>query len=94
MGRTFAVDHQGRRLAIRVLPVDEGWDFWVCEGDARLVLGGSLTIDEVVEGYRRAEDRVQDLADSIHRSIATGALTVPPLAPPPVASGDSSSANA
>jgi hypothetical protein len=84
MARTFAVDHQGRRLAIRVLPVDEGWEFWVCEGDARLVLGGSLSIDEVVEGYRHAEDRVQNLVDFIHQSISVGALVVPP----PVSASD------
>ena len=33
MGRTFDFELAGRHLSIRPMPVDEGWELWVMEGN-------------------------------------------------------------
>jgi hypothetical protein len=79
MGRSFSFDYDGRTLSVRPIPVDEGWDLWVMEGENRLVCAGQLTVEEVVLAGREGQDRIQAAADEIRHQVVAGrlALVVP-----------------
>ena len=82
MGRIFPFLHQDRELEICVVPIDEGWELWVVEGDRRLACGARVSVDEATDAGRRGEDRVlavaEDLKSQIRRTWQAGSRSFRP----------------
>jgi hypothetical protein len=78
MGRRFDVRYKDRSLGIYVHPVDEAWEFWLCERGRRLALGAQMLIDDVVLAWRRGEkDPFLATFEGICRRLANGELVLP-----------------
>jgi hypothetical protein len=69
MGRTFEFDLMGRHLSIRPMPVDEGWELWVMEGNTRLWLGGRVSVDDAVVAGRDGRDSVLIAVEQVKRRL-------------------------
>ena len=82
MGRTFDFELAGRHLSIRPMPVDEGWELWVMEGNKRLWLGGRVSVDDAVVAGRDGRDSVLIAVEQVKRQLLSAE---PPFAPPPSA---------
>jgi hypothetical protein len=76
MGRTFDMPPADRRLCIRVMPIDEGWELWVCEGGRRLCLGGTVGMDCALAAWREGGDAVVQMAERIRTDFVLGRLPV------------------
>ena len=78
MARQFELKLRGRALAVRVRPIDNAWELWVCENGRELVLGDVVSIDDVTLQRRRgAADPVADVVQSIRRRLESGELFLP-----------------
>ena len=93
MGRTFEFDLEGRHLSIRPMPVDEGWELWILDGERRLGYGGRVSADQAIESWRRGEDCVQVLAEEVKSQVLTGRLVLDPKMPQPQPTGPSAAAS-
>jgi hypothetical protein len=69
MGRTFSFEYAGRKFCIRPVPVDEGWELWVMDGEKRVECGGRISIDEAVIAARKGHDCIQTAADQLKASV-------------------------
>ena len=65
MGRTFDFQYGGRKLSIRPVPIDEGWELWVMDGDTRLECGGIISVDDAIAGGRCGQDPIRIAADQV-----------------------------
>jgi hypothetical protein len=78
MGRRFDVVYNDRAIEVCVNPVDEAWEFWLCERGKRLALGLHIPIDDVLLAWRRGdEDPFQSLFERIQERLLAGELFVP-----------------
>ena len=71
MGRIFEFDLLGRHLVIRPMPVDEGWELWVMEGNKRLWLGGHVSVDDAVVAARDGKDSVLIAVEQVKQRLMT-----------------------
>lgn len=46
MSRTFEITDRGRVLLVRVYPIHNAWEPWICENERRLVRADVVSIDE------------------------------------------------
>lgn len=69
MGRTFEFDLEGRHLSIRPMPVDEGWELWVMEGNRRLWLGARVSVDDAVVAGRNGRDSVLIAVEQVKQRL-------------------------
>ena len=69
MGRTFDFHFAGRHLSIRPMPVDEGWELWVMEGNRRLWLGGRVSVDDAVVAARDGRDSVLLAVEQVKQQL-------------------------
>ena len=77
MGREFSVEYQGRALKVCVVPVDEAWQFWLCEADCRVKMAATLAIDEAVPLWRQGLDPIEATLAGISDRLISGELVVP-----------------
>jgi hypothetical protein len=78
MGRRFEVAYKNRSLTVCVHPIDEAWEFWLCEKGHRLMLGALAPIDDVLRAWRQSDrDPFVAVFESISRRLSAGEL-VPP----------------
>ena len=71
MGRSFRFEYRGRWLDIRPVPVDEGWDLWLMDGERRLTCGGHVSIDDAVIAKRSGQDLIQCTAEQIRERLVS-----------------------
>src|SRR5262245_51824391 len=86
MGRKFEVTLGERLLRVCVSAVDEAWELWVCDGRNRLMLGGTVGIDEATLANRDGCDPVALAGRSLADQLKQGLLKLPigePLEPCP-----------
>jgi len=69
MGRTFSFECAGRKLCIWPVPVDEGWELWVMEGEKRLECGGKISVDDAVTAARKGHDSILVAADQLKARV-------------------------
>ena len=82
MGRTFGFQYDGRRLSIRPVTVDEGWELWVMDGERRLECAARVSIDDAVIGGRSGQDIVRLTAEqALQRILSEGLEPGPPPEP-------------
>ncbi len=78
MGRRFEVAYRDRVLTVCVNPIDEAWEFWLCEKGRRLMLAALAPIDDVLRRWRQSEeDPFVTVFESIRERLMSGEL-VPP----------------
>src|SRR5260221_5709001 len=77
MSREFSVEHQGRALKVCVVPIDEAWQFCLCERDCRVKMAATLPIDEAVPFWRQGLDPIEATLSSISDRLKSGELPVP-----------------
>lgn len=56
MGRRFELG--SGNLNISVVSIDEGWELWLCEGQRRVRLAATVSLDASVEAGRQGTDLV------------------------------------
>ncbi len=69
MGRSFNFEYAGRTFSIRPVPVDEGWELWVMDGDTRLECGGVISVDDAISAGRCGQDPIKSAADQLKARI-------------------------
>jgi hypothetical protein len=80
MGRRFDLTFNDRALKICILPVDEAWEFWLCERGRRLALGARLAIDDAVAAWREGgDDPFLTACRSIAIRLERGEIALPPM---------------
>ncbi|HEY6979569.1 hypothetical protein [Reyranella sp.] len=85
MGRRFDLTYKDRALKVCVLPIDEAWEFWLCERGCRLVLGARLAIDDVLAAWRDGRgDPFLATCELIGTSLDRGEITLPEAAAGPL----------
>ena len=78
MGRRFEVAYNNRVLTVCVNPIDEAWEFWLCENGHKLALGALAPIDDVLRAWRESkDDPFVTVFESIRERLISGEL-VPP----------------
>lgn len=78
MSRTFELTYRGRVLSVRVQPIDNAWELWICENERRLVRADVVSIDEATLARRDgASDPVADAVGHIRQRLASGEIDVP-----------------
>ncbi len=81
MGRRFDLRHEDRALKVCVFPVDEAWEFWLCEHGCKLVLGTRLLIDDAVKAWRSGSyDPFLAACRLIDERLARGEIVLPDVA--------------
>ena len=76
MGRSFPFRHEGRTLAISVVPVEDAWELWIAESGQLLTLCGRVPADDAVEAWRHGEDRIRMRAEEVKSHILTGKMSI------------------
>jgi hypothetical protein len=76
MGRSFSFTFNGRLLSIRPLPVDEGWELWLLDGERRVTCGGRISIDEAVDAGRQGRDCIAARAEQMKSDILLAKLSL------------------
>jgi hypothetical protein len=85
MGRRFEVAYKDRLLTVCVNPIDEAWEFWLCEKGHRLALGALAPIDDVLRAWRQSEeDPFTTVFESIRERLMSGELVPPDRIEQPV----------
>jgi hypothetical protein len=85
MGRRFEVAYKNRSLTVCVHPVDEAWEFWLCENGHRLTLGALASIDDVLHAWRQTdEDPFATVFESIRERLMSGELVLPETTDHPI----------
>ncbi len=74
MSRQFSLQHKGRAIDVRVEPVDEAWELWLCESGRRITLGGTLPIDDAIAAWHQGEDPVLLMVEHIRARVASGEI--------------------
>jgi hypothetical protein len=78
VGRTFDLTHRGRALSVRVYPVDNAWELWICEKEHRIVRADVLSIDDAVLARRDGvADPVAEAVGRIRQLLTCGEIVVP-----------------
>jgi hypothetical protein len=77
MGRRFSLWHRDRDLEVRVEPIDEAWELWLCEHGQRLTLGATVAIDMAAEAWRLGQDPIAQTVERIRAEIESGVMVVP-----------------
>ena len=78
VGRTFDLTHRGRALSVRVYPVDNAWELWICEKERRIVRADVLSIDDAVLARRDGvADPVAEAVGRIRQLLTCGEIVVP-----------------
>jgi hypothetical protein len=78
MGRQFELTHGGRALSVRVEPIDNAWELWLCENGRELVRAGVISIDDATLARRNgAADPVADMVAVILRRLESGEIRLP-----------------
>lgn len=76
MGRSFPFRHEGRTLAICVVPIEDAWELWIAESGQLLLLCGRVSADDAVEAWRNGEDRIRARAEEVKSHVLTGKMSV------------------
>lgn len=85
MGRRFDLAYKGRALKVCILPIDEAWEFWLCEQGYRLALGARLAIDDALAAWRDGRgDPFVVTCQSIGASLDRGDIVLPEMAVGPL----------
>ena len=74
MSRRFNFSHKGRSIDVFVEPVDEAWELWLCERGERLILGGTVAIDEAIVAWRAGNDAILLMVERIRARMEKGEL--------------------
>jgi hypothetical protein len=74
MSRRFNLSHKGRSIDVLVETVDEAWELWLCERGERLILGGTVPIDEAIIAWRAGNDPILLMVEDIRTRIENGEL--------------------
>jgi hypothetical protein len=76
MGRSFQFWYNGKLLTIRPLPIDEGWELWVVEGERKVACGARISVDEAVQAGRRGLDYIAVRVEEMKSDILLSKLHV------------------
>ena len=77
MSQQFPIAAAQRRLRLCVLTVDECWELWLCEGPRRLLLTGTVSIDEAIIAWRGGCDAVAAKREQVIDGVERGKISVP-----------------
>jgi len=59
------------------MPADESWELWLCESGHRLLLAGTVAMDEAILSWRRGADAVAALRERVTDQVQSGKTCVP-----------------
>jgi hypothetical protein len=77
MSRQFPISVAGRRLKLCVHAADESWELWLCEHGRRLMLAGTVAIDEAIQSWRLGADAIAALRQNVIDQVQRGEICVP-----------------
>jgi len=59
------------------MAADESWELWLCEGRRRLMLAGTVAMDEAIQSWRLGADAVAALRQRVIDQVQRGETHVP-----------------
>src|SRR5262245_51560720 len=77
MSRQFPIAVAERRLRLCVLPADERWELWLCEGAHQLLLTSTISVDEAIMAWRGGCDAVAARRKHVIDQVQRGEIDVP-----------------
>jgi hypothetical protein len=77
MSRQFPISVAERRLKLCVHAADESWELWLCENGRRLMLAGTVAMDEAIQSWRLGADAVAALRQKVIAQVQRGETDVP-----------------
>ena|SRR5258708_3479666 len=77
MSRKFDLPHPQRSLRICVSPIDEAWEFWLCQRGRRLSLAAVVSVDAAIEAWGQGKDPILLMAERIKAAVGRGEIALP-----------------